>query len=99
MLYIVGDDPVTDPVIDPVTDKLYIQNPPNNGTLVEVGALGINIDTDNGFDIGGTSNIAYGLFSVGTTTKIYTVNLTTGAATVMTDFPGLTKGFAVGLGF
>lgn len=86
-------------VIDAITDKLYIQNPPNNGTLVEVGPLGINIDTDNGFDIGGSSNLAYGLFSTGTTTKLYSVNLTTGVATVMDNFPGLTRGFALGLGF
>ena len=78
---------------------MYIQNPPNNGTLVEVGALGINVETGNGFDIGGRSNMAYGLLTVGTATKIYSINLSTGAATAVTDFPGLTRGFAVGLGF
>ncbi|MBL0129849.1 MAG: DUF4394 domain-containing protein [Chitinophagaceae bacterium] len=41
--------------IDNFTSKLYIQNPPNNGTLVEVGSLGVTISGDNGFDIGGTS--------------------------------------------
>ncbi|MGF2414200.1 MAG: DUF4394 domain-containing protein, partial [Ferruginibacter sp.] len=86
-------------VIDPATDKLYMQNPPNNGTLVEVGALGINVETGNGFDIGGRTNMAYGLLTVGTATKIYSINLSTGAATAVTDFPGLTRGFAVGLGF
>ena len=86
-------------VIDPATDKLYMQNPPNNGTLVEVGALGINVEADNGFDIGGQSNIAYGLLTVGTATKIYSINLNTGMATAMADVPGLTRGFAVGLGF
>lgn len=86
-------------VIDPATDKLYTQVPPNNGTLVEVGNLGINITTDNGFDIGSKSNMAYGLFSVGGVTKLYAVNLTTGAASVQLDFPGLVKGFAMGLGF
>lgn len=86
-------------VIDPSTDKLYTQTPPNNGTLVEVGNLGINVEADNGFDIGGMSNIAYGLFTVGATTKIYSINITTGAATAVADFPGMAKGFAVGLGF
>jgi hypothetical protein len=86
-------------VVDATTDKLYMQIPPNNGTLVEVGPLGINIETDNGFDIGGSSAIAYGLFTIGTTTKIYSINLVTGTATVMANFPGLTKGFALGLGF
>ncbi|WP_462222461.1 DUF4394 domain-containing protein [Ferruginibacter sp.] len=86
-------------VIDPSTDKLYTQTPPNNGTLVEVGALGINVETDNGFDIGGRTNLAYALLTVGTTTKIYSINLSTGAATSVADFPGLARGFAVGLGF
>ena len=85
--------------IDPATDKLYMQNPPNNGTLVEVGALGIDISSDNGFDIGGTSNKAYALVTVGGTTKIYTINLTTGAATEAATFPNAARGFAVGLGF
>jgi hypothetical protein len=86
-------------VIDHSTDKLYTQIPPNNGTLVEVGNLGIDVVADNGFDIGGTSNKAYGLLTVGTTTKIYSINLSTGAATAVADFPGLARGFAVGLGF
>lgn len=86
-------------VIDVTTDKLYIQNPPNNGTLVEVGALGINISTDNGFDIGSRSGKAYGLFSIGSLTKLYTLDLTTGLVVGQADYPGLARGFAVGLGF
>ena len=50
------------------------------GTLVDVGALGVNVDAANGFDIGGTSGIAYGIFTVSGTQRIYTVNLTTGTA-------------------
>jgi hypothetical protein len=86
-------------VIDATTDKLYIQNPPNNGTLVEVGSLGINITADNGFDIGGRSGKAYGVFSIGSLTKLYTLDLTTGLVTGQVDYPGAAKGFAVGLGF
>ncbi len=85
--------------IDPSTDKLYTQVPPNNGTLVEIGPLGINVETDNGFDIGGISNKAYALVTVGTTTKIYSINLSTGAATEAGTYPNAAKGFAVGLGF
>lgn len=85
--------------IDPSTDKLYTQIPPNNGTLVEVGNLGINVETNNGFDIGGISNKGYALFTVGATTKIYTINLTTGAAVELATLPGSARGFAVGLGF
>ncbi len=85
--------------IDPSTDKLYMQVPPNNGTLVEVGSLGIDVTTDNGFDIGGTSNKAYALVTVGGATKIYTINLATGAATEAATFPNTARGFTVGLGF
>ena len=86
-------------VIDATTDKLYLQNPPNAGTLVEIGSLGVNITAANGFDIGGTSNLAYALLTVGTTTRIYQINLTTGAAIAVDSFTGLAGGFAVGLGF
>lgn len=86
-------------VIDHNTDRLYLQNPPNGGVLVERGALGINITSANGFDIGAMSQKAYLLASVGTENKIYVVNLTTGAATSSASFPNPVKGFAVGLGF
>jgi Domain of unknown function (DUF4394) len=86
-------------VIDAATDKLYIQTPPNNGTLVEVGSLGINIGADNGFDIGGRTGKAYGLFSIGSLTKLYTLDLTTGLVIGQVDYTGTAKGFAVGLGF
>lgn len=85
--------------IDCGTDKLYTQIPPNNGTLVEVGPLGINIESANGFDIGSTSGTAWGIFTVGGSAGLYSVNLTTGAATKLMDFPAKAKGFTVGLGF
>ncbi|KIC62532.1 DUF4394 domain-containing protein [Chryseobacterium taiwanense] len=86
-------------VIDHNTDKLYQQNPPNNGTLVEAGSLGINITNTNGFDIGSMSQKAYLMASVGSTTKIYTINTSTGAATAVSDYPNTVKAFTVGLGF
>ncbi len=85
--------------IDYTTDKLYTQTPPNNGTLVEVGSLNVNIDSGNGFDIGSTSGTAIGIFTSGSQSKIYRVNLSTGAASVMTSFPESVKGFTIGLGF
>ncbi len=85
--------------IDVTTDKLYTQNPPNNGTLVEVGALGADVTAENGFDIGGTSNKAYALLTVAGATKVYTINTTTGAATMLSAFPNAARGFAIGLGF
>ncbi|WP_241330388.1 DUF4394 domain-containing protein [Chryseobacterium arthrosphaerae] len=86
-------------VIDHNTDKLYQQNPPNNGTLVETGPLGINITGTNGFDIGSMSQKAYLMASVGSSTKIYSINTTTGAATSVSDYPNTVKAFTVGLGF
>ena len=86
-------------VIDHNTDKLYLQSPPNNGVLVERGALGINITNSNGFDIGSTSNKAYLLATVNSENKIYSINTTTGAASVVSNYPNAVRGFALGLGF
>ena len=85
--------------IDSTGDRLYRQDPPNAGTLVDVGPLGINVETNNGFDIGGTTGIAYGIFSVSGVQKIYTVNLTTGAATAGATLSTAVRGFTLGLGF
>ena len=85
--------------IDIAADKLYTQNPPNNGTLVEVGPLGINAEASSGFDIGGTSGNAWAVLTVGSNTKLYSINLTTGAATAIGDLPAGTHSLAVGLGF
>ena len=85
--------------IDFAADKLYTQAPPNNGTLVEVGSLGVDVSAANGFDIGGTSGSAYAVLSSGANHGIYRVNLMTGAATKMSSFPVKVNGFAIGLGF
>lgn len=66
------------------SNVLAIQNPPNNGTLVDVGALGVDIAGSGGFDIaGGGNGLALAALRVGTTgpMSLYAVNLTTGAAT------------------
>nr|WP_310587280.1 DUF4394 domain-containing protein [Fibrella aquatilis] len=77
------------------------QNPPNNGTQVPVGSLGVTAEAANGFDIGGTTGIAYALLRVGGTTRVYSINLTSGAATAGASLPGnpVVRGFALGLGF
>jgi hypothetical protein len=85
--------------IDSSTGRLYKQDPPNNGTLVDVGPLGITVEAANGFDIGGTSGIAYGIFTVGTVQRLYSVNLTSGAATAITTIATPVRGFTLGLGF
>jgi len=86
-------------VIDHTTDKLYLQNPPNAGTLEERGALGIDITSANGFDIGSSSNKAYLIATVGGVTKIYSVNTVNGATAAISDYPNAVKGFSLGLGF
>ena len=85
-------------VIDHNTDKLYTQDA-NVGTLAEVGALGINVENTTGFDIvsSGATDTAYAILTVGTATKLYTINLTTGAATAGRDFPNAVTSFTLGL--
>lgn len=85
--------------VDVTTDKLYTQTPPNNGTLIEIGNLGIDVSATNGFDIGGLTNKAYAIFSVGSGHFIYSINLTNGVATQVAPFPNAVNGFTIGLGF
>ncbi len=79
--------------------KLYLQNPPNAGTLVEIGNLGVTVDAQNGFDIGGKSNNGYAILTVNNITKVYAVNTTTGAVTATIDYPNVVSAMSVGLGF
>ena len=71
--------------LDAGRDVLALQNPPNNGTLVTVGPLGIDIGDNTGFDISSVDGIAYASVQVGqnASSQLYTVNLTTGAATLV----------------
>lgn len=72
--------------IDRNNDRLSIVTNPNAGTTAFLGALGIDLKTTNGLqeiDISGTG-IAYGVFQLQAETNIsrlYTINLATGAAT------------------
>lgn len=86
-------------VIDHETDMLYTQTPPNDGVLVGVGALGVNVTGDNGFDIGGMSNAAFAVLRVGSATGVYSINLMSGAATKVSDLSFTPTAMAVGLGF
>lgn len=85
--------------IDSMTDKLNKQDPPNNGTQVEVGALGINVESVGGFDITSKSGIAYAALKVGSMSSIYTINLTSGMATKLADLPISVRAFTIGTGF
>jgi len=70
-------------VIDSTTDRLMIQNPPNNGTLNDVGPLGVNVTAVSGFDIVGPDT-GLAALDVGTgAPSLYVINLATGAATAV----------------
>ncbi len=85
-----GSTTTTQYDIDTGTDQLFIQNPPNAGTLTLVGALGVDASGVNGFDIasrgigsGIGSNVGFAALTVGGASGLYTINLTTGAATLV----------------
>ncbi len=79
-------------VIDSNLDALLLQGSPggspispNTGQLTTVGAIGVNTSDQIGFDIAPSSNAAFAsLTPAGTTaSSLYTINLTTGAATMI----------------
>lgn len=84
--------------IDLTSASLALQNPPNDGTLVNVGALGVAVAGDVGFDIAGGANglvlAALRTTATGPST-LYRIDLTTGAATLLT---GSAATSAVGTG-
>lgn len=83
--------------LDATTDKLFIQNPPNNGTQtlplgVTVGGSPLNFSAVNGFDIAtgidvtaSNAPVASGkglaILSVGGATSLFAIDLVTGIAT------------------
>ena len=84
--------------LDATSNSLFIQNPPNNGTQtmglgVTVGGAALDFTAANGFDIPAdvsvsTSNTAavgpaYALLVVGGVNRLYTIELSTGAATLL----------------
>jgi hypothetical protein len=68
--------------IDSGLDVLVTQNPPNNGTLNTVGALGVGASSVVGFDIN-DAGTARAVLVVGAVTQLYTINLATGSATLV----------------
>ena len=66
--------------LDALDDAIYVQNPPNNGTLSMPQLLDINVRGDSGFDIAGQNNVGY----VATASdrrpgaELYRVNVQTG---------------------
>lgn len=73
--------------LDSASDMLTIQNPPNAGTQVNVGLLGLDISALAGMDIQtiGSTNVAYAAMQNhnGSGSSLYTINLTSGSATAL----------------
>ena len=65
--------------LDAAAGQVYLQDPPNNGTLTAPAPLGSAFGTVNGFDIDARSNIAYAALASGGATALYTVPLTAGS--------------------
>ena len=72
--------------LDPATDQLYRQDPPNDGKLVAVGPLNLNISGNGGFDIDDRTGTALGLYAVNGNPTLFTVDLTTGAARPLAQY-------------
>ncbi len=85
--------------IDANLDVLVTQNPPNNGTLNVVGPLGVNVSNVAGFDIEGGSGTAFAALNParGRGSKLYTIDLNTGTATLVGPIGGKSaiRGLAV----
>jgi hypothetical protein len=84
--------------ISALTGQLYIQNPPNNGTLVSVESLGLGMIAPNvGFDIlaSGSTNKGVAALTVNGLPGLYEINLATGAATLLGPTSTSFSGFAL----
>jgi hypothetical protein len=72
--------------VDSASSVLALQNPPNDGTLVNVGPLGVTVAGDGGMDIAGGANglvLAALRTTDGGPTSLYRVDITTGAGTLI----------------
>ncbi len=82
-------DSGTDTVYEIDTGTTEAPRNANNGVLSPEGPLGIDITAVSGFDIEGATRTGYGVFTVGTTTSLYTVDIEAGTATARIQFaPG-----------
>lgn len=86
-------------VMDYESDVLFLQSPPNDGGLSNAKPLSMDIMSGNGFDIGGTSGRAMGIFTIEDNTHLCSVNLATGEIEIRSYFPDNVRGFTLGLGF
>lgn len=61
---------------------------PNLGVITNIGALGVDTTEVVGFDITNPGGTAYATLRVGGNSQLYTINLTTGAATLVGNVGG-----------
>lgn len=66
--------------IDSTRDLLVLFASPNDGQVMTLGSLGVDVDEVAGFDINGAGNLAYGIFRVGKEVGFYTVDIPVGTA-------------------
>jgi hypothetical protein len=81
--------------LDTTTDTLFNTSDPNAGTLTAIGALGVDASAVGGFDISTSStgtNTALAVVNSATASTLYTINLTTGAATSAGAITSLNSG-------
>ncbi len=71
--------------IDSNRDVLVLVGAPNGGRMTTVGALGVNTTDDVGFDIAGpdATRESYVTLTEGSRSQLYTINLSTGATTLI----------------
>src|SRR5205823_5913860 len=81
--------------IDATADTLVVQSPEDAGTLVTVGPLGVDTSSIVSFDIGQDGD-AYAVLTVGGQSRLYTIDLNTGAATLVSPI-GITGPLVTGL--
>lgn len=78
--------------LDARDDILVIQNPPNSGGLVTVGAVGFDFHTEVGLDIyyNGSTNTAFASLTAfnGSTSDFYSIDLASGAGTFIGTIGG-----------
>ena len=68
--------------IDTLLNDLVLQNPPNDGTLMTIGDLGIDFDTLGGFDIVSSTYGENAAFAISNST-LYSIDLDTGVASAI----------------
>ena len=68
--------------LDAAAGQVYLQDPPNSGTLTAPISLGGTFGAANGFDIDARNNTAYAALATGGSTALYTVPLTAGSTAV-----------------